>query len=219
MDMDGSILDFKSYREAKQLQGEKIAVQLHKGAMVYTERTANIREKVRAKYLFRKALGLQPEILFTPLQSEVFQNWLLFDYKTIQGSTMFSLFLKNNSRKLSEPDLIQGALFLTSAIEPVRIISNDHKVITVAGAEDQRPFRMRQSDLPDLLPGQWFFIRKIPIQIYDLAVGPILSVKDPLTVEEMLEAYSEAKVKYPELTWRSFLKTNVLYFLSQSNGQ
>lgn len=221
MDMDGSILDLNSFREAKQLQGEKNAAQLYDLAMDYTERTANIREKVRAKHLFRKTLGLSPETPFSVLQSEVFQNWLLFDYKTVQGSTMFSLFLKYNSRKLSEPDLIQGALFLTSAVEPVRVINHSHKVITASGAEDGRQFQMRhiKGDFPEMPAGKWFLIRKIPIQIYDFPIGPILPVKDNKLVEIMLEAYLEAKSKFPELTWRSFLKSNVLSFLSRINGQ
>jgi hypothetical protein len=213
MDMEGSILDLNSFREIKQLQGEKNAVQLYKLAGDYTERTANIREKVRAKHLFRKTLGLPPEAAFTSLQNEVFQNWFLFDYKTIQGSTMFSLFLKNNSRQLSEPDLIQGALFLTSAMEPIRIIKIDHNVITAVGAESESPFQMRHMhrNLPETC--EWLFIRKIPIQMFDFAMGPVLPVKDKVTVDRMLDAYSEAKKKFPELTWRAFLKTNVLYFL------
>ncbi|MBT2691171.1 hypothetical protein J7I93_23845 [Bacillus sp. ISL-47] len=215
MDMEGSILNLNSFRETKQLQGEKNAVQLYTLAGDYTERTANIREKVRAKHLFRKTLGLSPEAAFTALQNGVFQNWFLFDYKTIQGSTMFSLFLKNNSRQLSEPDLIQGALFLTSAMEPIRVKKFDRNVITAVGAEHESSFQMRHmdGDLPDMSAGEWFFIRKIPIQMFDIAMGPILPIKDKVTVDRMLEAYSEAKLKFPELTWRAFLKTNVLYFL------
>ncbi|WP_394137597.1 hypothetical protein [Cytobacillus oceanisediminis] len=215
MDMEGSILDLNSFRETKQLQGEKNAVQLYTLAEDYTERTANIREKVRVKHLFRKTLGLPPEAAFTSLQHEVFQNWFLFDYKTIQGSTMFSLFLKNNSRQLSEPDLIQGALFLTSAMEPVRVVKIDCTVITAVGAESESPFQMRHmhGHLPDMSTCEWLFIRKIPIQMFDFAMGPVLPVKDKVIVDRMLDAYSEAKKKFPELTWRAFLKTNVLYFL------
>ncbi|KON86705.1 hypothetical protein AF332_07795 [Sporosarcina globispora] len=214
MDMDGSILDLQSFRKAKQVQGEKNALRLYTLSMDYTERTANIREKVRAKHLFRKTLGLAPEDAYSPIQQEVFQNWFLFDYKTIQGSTMFSLFLKNNARQLSESDLIQGALFLTSAMEPIRILGKNRNVISALGVENSTPLLLRHhEELQQELSMGWHFIRRIPIQLYDLPIGPFISIQSNEAANSLMEAFSEAKIKFPDLTWRAFLKSNVLYFI------
>ncbi|MBN8200884.1 MULTISPECIES: hypothetical protein [Bacillaceae] len=215
MDMDGSIMDLHSFRKAKQLQGEKNALRLYTLSRDYTERTANIREKVRAKHLFRKTLGLDPEAAFLPIQQAVFQDWFLFDYKTIQGSTMFSQFLKNNSRELSESDLIQGALFLTSVMEPIRIIEVCQKVISASRAEDNTPFLLSQNGVfrPELSKG-WYLIRRIPIQMYDLPIGPFISIQSYEAVNRLTEAFSKSKLEVPDLTWRAFLKSNVLFFIS-----
>ncbi|AND41818.1 MULTISPECIES: hypothetical protein [Cytobacillus] len=215
MDMDSSILDLQSFRKAKQLQGENNALRLYTLSKDYTERTANIREKVRAKHLFRKTLGLASETAFSPIQQEVFQDWFLFDYKTIQGSTMFSLFLKNNARQLSESDLIQGALFLTSVMEPIRILDVSQKKISASGVEDSTSFLLSQHGVfrPELSIG-WYFIRRIPIQMYDLPIGPFISIQKDEGVHRLTKAFSKAKLKVPDLTWRAFLKSNVLFFIS-----
>ncbi|MCS0789764.1 hypothetical protein [Cytobacillus pseudoceanisediminis] len=215
MDMDSSILDLQSFRKAKQLQGENNALRLYTLSKDYTERTANIREKVRAKHLFRQTLGLAPEAAFSPFQQEVFQDWFLFDYKTIQGSTMFSLFLKNNTRQLSESDLIQGALFLTSVMEPIRILDVSQKKISASGVEDSTSFLLSQHGVfrPELSIG-WYFIRRIPIQMYDLPIGPFIYIQKDEAVNRLTKAFSKAKLKVPDLTWRAFLKSNVLFFIS-----
>ncbi|QOK25383.1 hypothetical protein IIE26_16870 [Cytobacillus oceanisediminis] len=215
MDMDSSILDLQSFRKAKQLQGENNALRLYTLSKDYTERTANIREKVRAKHLFRKTLGLASETAFSPIQQEVFQDWFLFDYKTIQGSTMFSLFLKNNARQLSESDLIQGALFLTSVMEPIRILDVSQKKISASGVKDSTSFLLSQHGVfrPELSIG-WYFIRRIPIQMYDFPIGPFISIQKDEGVHRLTKAFSKAKLKVPDLTWRAFLKSNVLFFIS-----
>lgn len=216
MDMDRSILDLNSYREDKQVQGEKHAQRLLELADHYTERHANIREKVRAKHIFRKMLGLPPDSSFSPTHNEAFQDWFLFDYKTIQGSSMFSLFLKNNSRQLTEPDLIQGALFLTSVMEPVEFIEADlvKKDLYFKSFEGDVPFYMRHQrmDISLASAGDLFFIRRIPLIYLDYGLGPVFRISGRNTIKNMKSAYAEAKEKYPELTWRAFLKTNALLF-------
>lgn len=217
MDDNETILNFEAYRNQKQLQGEDSARQLYKRAMDFTDRNANIREKVRGKHLFRRMTGLSGETPLTPPLEEVFSEWFLFDYKTIQGFTMFSLFIKKSSQQLTEPELILGALFLSTVLEPVVVAGTDnHKgQLTVKSrlSDQQVIISSETVDVLNLKKGELVFLRRLPLVAKDILLGNIYPVSHLNAISDMDQDFNEQI----ELTWRAFLKRYAYSYLVQAS--
>lgn len=213
MGMDGSIQYLEAYKLQKQIQGEESAKELIQTVEAFTERYANIREKVRAKDLFRKLLKIPSDSPLSSVHEQLFSEWFLFDYMTAQGLTMFNLFLKNHRQQLPEPKLILGALFLTSVFEPVQIVgvSVHQKEIKVKEfySKEVRHIYYGDIDFTSIACDQYYLVRKIPIVKRDFGIGNIYQMKNEsalLNIEEQFE-------KLQPLSWRTFLKRNSIKFI------
>ncbi|WP_322446855.1 hypothetical protein [Robertmurraya mangrovi] len=215
--MDHSILDLHAFREQKQMQGEEKAADLLEKAQAFTERYANIRESVRAKSLFRKLLSLPEDSRLTPIQERIYSEWFLHDYKTIQGLTMFNLFLRNHAKELSEPDLIQGALFLTSTFEPVKVkkvIQNKFELsILDLYSNEEYILVQRNMELSEVKENGTYFIRKIPLMIRSFGIGGVYPFHDIDILNEMQKEFLLQKQGIENYTWRAFLKKNAVKYI------
>ncbi|PLR79144.1 hypothetical protein CU633_01900 [Bacillus sp. V3-13] len=216
MTLDRSTLNLDHYRSQKQAQAEKSVQHLLRLAGDYTERNTNIREKVRAKHIFRKKLGLRNGHILTAVEEELFEQWFLFDYQTIQGFTMLSLFLKNQASNLTEPEMIQGALFLSSVLEPFTVISVDegNDELTVQDFSSEMTFPVFSKLHPLQSQNlQYVFIRKIPALKRDIAISPLFAVNGPEVFTKLENSFIEQKCEDASLSWRTFLKKNAILFL------
>ncbi|MFE8703392.1 hypothetical protein ACFYKX_22785 [Cytobacillus sp. FJAT-54145] len=215
--MERSILNISAYRDKKQNQGEYNAKGLIRKVMEFTERNANIREKVRARNLFRNLIGLSEEQIFSPNQEKAFTEWFLYDYQTIQGLTMFSLFLRKYHQHLTEPELIQGALFLTSVFEPVQIEEiypekNELFVSEVFSGKQCLLF-YEKADFSSISKGDLYFVRKISIIKRDLVIGNMYRVNDKSVLERLEREYDMTVKEDQPSSWMTFLKRTAIKFL------
>lgn len=213
LDSSNSILNLNSYRVQKQLQGEASAIKLYNLAQAFTERNANIREKVRAKDLFRKMLHLHEKEAFTSIQEKAFSEWFLFDYMTAQGLTMFNLFLRKHSQQLLEPELIQGALFLTSVFEPVKVLKIESSSILVEEDYTKAHGELVITTDLSLKENNYYFIRSIPVVHKAFALGSIYPIFDNRVLEEMYKEYDMTRKLYEQYSIRAFLKKNAIKYL------
>jgi hypothetical protein len=218
---EDSFIDLLTYREQKQLQGEKNAAKLLELASDFAVRYANIREKVRAKHLFRQQILFSSELPLPKYLDDIFQQWFLFDYHTIQGETMFSLFLKQHAAKLSEPELVLGALFLTTFVEPFKIIEMDEEQLRleVRDLSNGRSYSIKISitSSSHLKSGKYVFLRRLPLITNDWSIGPIFPTDE--LIHPITESYEQACKVNPSLTWRSFLKRTGYILLAQNRSR
>ncbi|WP_442595543.1 hypothetical protein [Neobacillus sp. D3-1R] len=214
-----SVFDLVSYRDQKQLQAEKNAKSIYSLATDFAIRYSNIREKVRAKHLFRQQIYFHQELPLPNYLEELFQQWFLFDYHTIQGETMFSLFLKNYSNRLTEPEMILGALFLTTYVEPFEIIevSQESRTMLVRDALEAKKFTITlcSNEITYGNKGEYVFLRRLPLVTKDWAVGPVFSVPSNELAKQVIFSFMESKKNNSSLTWRAFLKRQGYFLLAQ----
>jgi hypothetical protein len=216
MEIEKTLIDFNSYRQQKQLQAEHNAASLFSLATDYSIRYSNIREKVRAKHLFRGQIHYSDELPLPKYLEDIFQQWFLFDYHTIQGETMFSLFLKQHSTKLSEPELVLGALFLATYLEPFKMVEiNNEKrcfIVKEIVEEENQYTIIKTSNVFDLKKGEYVFLRRLPLLNKDWAIGSVFPIETKELIDQLVDTYKQIKLVNPSLTWRTYLKRKG-YFL------
>lgn len=214
------IFDLVSYREQKQLQAETNAERIYSLATDFVIRYSNIREKVRAKHLFRQQIYFHNELPLPKYLEELFQQWFLFDYHTIQGETMFSLFLKKHSTVLTEHEMILGAVFLTSYIEPFEIIEVDqeNRLLIVKETTEGKIFSitMIANEITYGSKGEYVFLRRLPLVSKDWAIGPIFLVQSNELIRQVTSSFEQSKKNNPSLTWRAYLKRQGYFLLAQA---
>ncbi len=206
--MENTIKDLEAYRKQKQAKGEENALALYRKAQKDSAVNANIREKVRARHIFREAAGLPGGIPFSSEQEEVFEDWFLFDYISIRGFTMFNLFLRRNTGQLAEADLIQGALFLSSVLQPVKIERAEGEKLAAYDILTGEKLQLKAAESISLEEGHSYFIRCIPVFSRTFCFGPAFPMDN---TDAVVERYNEAVRE--GMTYRPFLKKTAVAFL------
>ncbi|WJV31309.1 hypothetical protein QTG56_10470 [Rossellomorea sp. AcN35-11] len=117
------LLNLERFRQKKQQVAEGHIKDLYSKAHEYALKETNIREKVRAKMIFSKRFLPQNDNRIDQKVESLFQEWFMFDYKTIKGQTLFFQFLQ--AHQLHESVKLLGAIILTAAWEPVKVRNID----------------------------------------------------------------------------------------------
>jgi hypothetical protein len=214
-----SLINLISYKQKKQIQAEKHTDELYQQSLAYLERETNIREKVRAKFLFSKKFSLSLDGV--PAGSELdhlFRQWLLFDYKTIESKTVFHQFLNAKSDLMTETDRMLAALFLTAAWEPVEVQENDcdeNSLIVQNILHKHIEEVLNPSKETYLKAGDLIFIRKVPLVTKGMLIGPPFRVKDGEIFNSLLDHY-QSRSNDSGMTWRSYSKEFAAKFIAQS---
>ncbi|WP_421380577.1 hypothetical protein ACOJQI_18115 [Bacillus salacetis] len=215
-----SLINLASYKRKKQQQAEKHTEDLYEQSLLFLERETNIREKVRAKFIFSKKFSLPLERV--PSGSDLdtlFRQWLLFDYKTAANKTVFHQFLNVKSGQMKETDRMLGALFLTAPWEPVEILEFDcdenSLIVQNILHKHKEMVRCPYTQEKAWKPGNMAFIRKIPLVSNGMLIGPPFRVKDGEIFEGLRDHYENMSTDHG-ITWRSYLKENAARFIAQS---
>ncbi|MEL3973265.1 hypothetical protein AAEO50_13335 [Rossellomorea oryzaecorticis] len=207
---DKELLDLSQYRIKKQRIAEEQIDELYQQAFQYSLKETNIREKVRAKMLFAKRFQLKEPSMVSKKAEDVFHQWFLFDYKTIKGQTLFFQFLQ--SRKLSAPVKMMGALLLTAPPEPLMVTdihSGDNEVLITAEhiIHDQKECVKTTGERvsEEIQPGSLSFMRKVPLVTDQWLIGPVFQAGSNDVQAEIKKHYHQ-KNHETGVLWRTFLK-------------
>ncbi|MRX72720.1 hypothetical protein GJU40_11225 [Bacillus lacus] len=129
----------------------------------WQERHANIREKVKAKTLFRSLIAKSDQSSLTERESAIFNDWFSFDYQTAAGKTMYQLYLtgKNSASpadalllaNLLKPYLVTEKHFPETKLQPL-LIEQDKK-------SDYLSLRLKEEH--HMVPGSFLFLRCVPL--------------------------------------------------------
>ncbi|RDI44311.1 hypothetical protein [Falsibacillus pallidus] len=208
-----SLLNFHEFKEKKQRLAEEKASNIYDMARGYAERSANIREKVRGKHIFCSMTGISNAEPLSDWLEEAFFQWFLFDYKTISGKTIFHTFLYSRQQQWTEPDFIQGALFLTAALEPVEIteVHSDREFKARNLTASCKEVQIKSAASRNVSKG-YAFLRKIPLLTKEMLVGDIFVVNTPERIDMLLKDYKKASLEHNGLAWRTYLKENSMKY-------
>jgi hypothetical protein len=201
------IIDFDSVKKKKQAQAEEVIVNLYEQFMDSLEKHANLREKVRAKHLFRVLTSVtEMDLLFKSVEEHFF-HWFAFDYTNIQGLTMFQCFLQKQERKLTQPMLIQSALFLTAVLEPmvVEAVPEKHFIEVFDPYHEQKHLIKIKGQ--QVQKNDYIFIRRVPTIGMSIQIGPLIKVSNFNVMMDLIKDYSKTN-----LPWRTFLKKKAIQY-------
>lgn len=209
------IVQLQTFREKKQLQGEEASFQLIEKVKRYSARHLNIREMVRAKHIFKLHLQLKEEDEIPSRVYPLFEDWLIFDYQTIQGVSVFQLFLQRQRKQMREYEMIQAALCMAAVMEPLLITAYDEKTIRGYDLNEVEQcvslIKVAQPPLP-ISEGTVVYLRKIPGIKNEFAFSPILLCQH---VHPFMELRTNYKRMGKKDTLRSFLKHRALDILPE----
>ncbi|MFI8574808.1 hypothetical protein ACIGEL_03760 [Rossellomorea aquimaris] len=215
-----SLLNLEKYRQKKQGMAEEHIKDLYRKASVYALKETNIREKVRAKMIFSKRFLLQDETQVDGEVDKLFQEWFLFDYKTIKGQTLFFQFLQSHS--LHESVKLLGAIVLTAAWEPVIIrksdIQNEHMILTCQNVIQDDEVSVKTNlccKEKGIVEGGVYFMRKVPLVTHQWILGPVFPVESKEILIDVKNHYGQMNQKTGVL-WRTYLKEEAPNFIISS---
>ncbi|KAA0562167.1 hypothetical protein F0342_17220 [Bacillus sp. CH30_1T] len=215
-----SLLNLEQYKQKKQRMAEEHIKDLYKKAYEYALKETNIREKVRAKMIFSKRFLLHDETQMVEEVEKLFQEWFLFDYKTIKGQTLFFQFLQ--SHPLHESVKLLGAIVLTAAWEPIiiRKIGNQNEEVTftcqnVIQDEEVSVKTNLNCEEKGIYEGGIYFVRKVPLVTHQWILGPVFPVKSEGILSDVKHHYGQMNQKTGVL-WRTYLKEEAPNFIIRS---
>ncbi|WP_210609321.1 nicotinate phosphoribosyltransferase [Priestia flexa] len=208
------IIDLIEIRKEKQSQADEAIQSFYNEYLLFVMRYTNIREKVRAAHLFRERTGLSQKQMQLSDKEHLFQQWLAFDYVTIQGRTLLQQFISEKAATRNETFLIQSALFLTSVLEPI-VVSKVCESFYVKGYS---PLTNKQVIIKDV-KGRFkntdvekvLWVRKIKSLGYDVLVGSYF-----IQAEASLEKLHQSLNQEEKLNWRQFLKRYSVTYLTET---
>ncbi|CAN7256538.1 hypothetical protein [Rossellomorea sp. LjRoot5] len=211
-----STLDLERFRQKKQKIAEDHIEGLYRKAYEYALKETNIREKVRAKMMFSKRFLQHDEARLEAGVEELFQEWFLFDYKTIKGQTLFFQFLQ--SHPLQESTKLLGAVILTAAWEPVIVKGAEGRTVrchTIVQGEEVIVKMNPDWIEKEMIEGQVYFVRKVPLVVHQWILGPVFPVKSMDVIANLQTHYSQMNQETGVL-WRTFLKEEAPNFILPS---
>jgi hypothetical protein len=219
---DKELLDLSQYRIKKQRIAQEQIDELYQHAYQYALKETNIREKVRAKMIFAKRFQLKEPSLVSKKNEEVFHQWFLFDYKTIKGQTLFFQFLQ--SRKLSEPVKMMGALLLSAAPEPflVNQIHEDGGELFMTGQniihERNESIKATLKYLKDeIKEDSLYFMRKVPLVTNQWIIGPVFQAESN-HLQAAIKNHYHRKNHETGVLWRTFLKEEAPFYILKDHS-
>ncbi|WP_226673594.1 hypothetical protein [Rossellomorea aquimaris] len=209
-------LDLEQFRQKKQNIAEGHIEDLYRKAFEYALKETNIREKVRAKMIFTKRFLHNDEARMIPGVEKLFQEWFLFDYKTITGQTLFFQFLQNHP--LHESTKFLGAVMLTAAWEPIQVVKKGGRILNcrtlIQGDESLVKMNHLCMEM-EMKEERVYFVRKVPLVTHQWIIGPVFSMESMNVTENLKSRFSQMNQKTGVL-WRTFLKEEAPHFILQS---
>ncbi|WP_226670180.1 hypothetical protein [Metabacillus litoralis] len=198
------IVDFTMIRKEKEDRLLTFSAKHIEEFQYFVEREVNIREKVKAKHIFRQKNEIE-FIDFTNSEELLFQDWFTYDYLTVKGLTIYQSYVTSFSKNQMHPlHSVIHALFMASVLEPFKVIKieNNHiyaeKLLTKEKCEINI---MESNKRKGIKEEEVIFLRTIPIFEKLLCISGIFVQKDIDVVNNLLNDINKS-----EDNWRTFLK-------------
>ncbi|UTR15638.1 hypothetical protein MM221_03345 [Salipaludibacillus sp. LMS25] len=201
------LIDLQKIKAQKQKKITEIFADLYEWMFIYLQTETNLREKVRAKQLFRHKLGLnKEEVLDNELQIHL-EHWLLLDYVTVSGSRLLDIFVRTKQEKMSKDMLELCGILMLMHLEPVKVISVEEEVVTYVSLLGDRTDRLQASPFlfgVDVSPEQIVLIRIATIGFEKKIIGPSIVI-DPSFEVKVAGVFKDVHTQGYHV-WRRYLK-------------
>ncbi|PYZ93787.1 hypothetical protein CR194_11605 [Salipaludibacillus keqinensis] len=201
------LVDLQKVKKFKQKKVNGIFADLYDWMFTYVESETNLREKVRAKHLFRHKLGLETELELDKNLQLHFEHWLLFDYVTVVGSRLLDLFVRTKKTELSKEMLELSGILMLMHLEPIRVhkVENGRVIYTPLFSEDNKTLEATPYLFSaNLEEGELVFARIASIGYEKKLIGPTIKIDS--REEDKLISQLEAVFAKGKTVYRRYLK-------------
>ncbi|GEN36535.1 MULTISPECIES: hypothetical protein [Aneurinibacillus] len=207
------LVDFFAEREAKQ----RCFNDLHEGLMEklreYSCRVLNLREKVRAKHIFRSKVNLSSEALLTPFWEAQYGIWLLLEYQNIKGERLIEKYLLDQDTNLSEQELHLAAHWMAAYPTIYRVEEaweEGYRLTDLWGGEAiDVALGDREQARSEFMIGQYLFARLAKVGFVHRFIGPysLINKERISEIQQNLEAdFERSKEENSQWSWRLFMQ-------------
>lgn len=200
------MIDFPQLKQKKQFELTHLLSDLYDGLFDYIEREANLREKVRAKEIYRHKTGLGRTNVLTEDEETHFNHWFAFDYVTVIGSRMFDLYIREKQEDMDPKTLEIAGMMMLMHLEPYYVKGTVQNKLVVSPLFDpytQIPVEpLQATELPE--QNEFVFARTLKLGFDRKLIGPTFTIMedDEQDVAERLLTASEQG----QLAYRKYLK-------------
>ncbi|QKS72088.1 hypothetical protein FLK61_36110 [Paenalkalicoccus suaedae] len=173
------LIDFEQVKHDRQSGFDTAAHRLYESLFESLLTEVNMREKVRAKHLFKQLADVGEEVnLHGDLQRH-FEHWLLFDYITTIGSRPFDLYIRKHKEVFSKEELMVASFFMLAHLTPIRIVRGESSDVEYYVATDETKQIKRANRF--YCDDNWeshslVFVRSIKIGFNNYVMGPSLTI-------------------------------------------
>ncbi|MFC4737585.1 hypothetical protein ACFO4L_13360 [Bacillus daqingensis] len=206
------MINFEEMKREKQEAYHREAEDLYEWLFHFLERDLNMREKVRAKHMFRDLCGFQTETVLTREEELHAEHWMLFDYITVIGSRPFDLFIRSHSSELTPKMKETAGMMMLMHLAPYRVLHTSGSEHLLSPFQEEREIAVRAVGSPQQAEaGELILARVAQVGFEKTMVGPCIRI-DPKHEEKVLEKlrYFEAKGRK---SYHRFLKETGISFL------
>ncbi|PSL44544.1 hypothetical protein B0H94_108157 [Salsuginibacillus halophilus] len=123
----GHVVNFERLRNDKQQKADEALLSVYHHFFDWLQTGANLRDKVRAKHMFKTIASIDPDEMVRETSRFQFEHWFAFDYSTIIGAHLFDLFIRQESQALTSQELETSGVIMTTALELFQIEHVDHE--------------------------------------------------------------------------------------------
>ena len=200
------MIDFNRLKKRKQYELHQIFADLYEGLFHYIETEANLREKVRAKEIYRYKTGLKKDQMMTKEEEVQFEHWFAFDHITVIGSRMFDLFVRERQGEMSQRMLEMAGILMLMHLQPYRVLNVEEDGITAVPLyqPDRREILIPFMSHPLPEESDLIMARTMKIGFEKKLIGPAFSIDskwENYVTERLAAAHEQGQLAY-----RKYLK-------------
>jgi hypothetical protein len=207
------LVDFFAERAAKQRLFNNLHHALMEKLHEYACKTLNLREKVRAKHIFRNKVHLPSEALLTPFWEAQYGIWLLLEHQNIKGERIIEKYLLDQDARLSEQELHLAAHWMAAYPSVYRVVDTweeGYRIVDVWGEEEINVvFGEREQVRREFMVGQYVFARLAKVGFVHRFIGPYALIRKERIAEikKNIEAqFERSKEENNQWSWRLFMQ-------------
>lgn len=206
------LINFSKVKREKQKVYIQDAEDLYEWVFHYLQTEMNLREKVRAKTMFRKVCGYSRDHSLSKEEELHFEHWLLFDYITVIGSRPFDLFVRSRQTEMSKYMMETAGLFMLMHLAPYRVLQSNGKEHLIAPFQEERENAVRSlGPAQQLESGSLIMARIATVGFEKMMVGPCFTISADREEEVAAELRKQADMG--KKSYHRYLKELGISFL------
>jgi hypothetical protein len=216
------LVDFLAERHAKQRFYDDIHQKLMDDFFEFTCQSLNLREKVRAKHLFRNRVNISSEVLLHPSWEAQYGIWFMLEYQNIKGERMIEKYLSEKHASLSEEELHLAAYWMATYPSVYKVAEewqDGYRLVDLwTDVEIDATLKRDEFVQKEFIVDQYIFARVVKVGFIHCFIGPYALVSKDKVQDiklNMEKSFDQSKEENSPWSWRLFMQHHGIEVLQQ----